>query len=40
MAKQAGFSDGQIADKLGMTESEVRILREDKEIKPWSKQVV
>ena len=38
--KQAGFSDKQIADNLDTTEAEIRTMREGRNIKPWSKQVI
>ena len=38
-AKEAGFSDRQIAGIYGMSESEARDMRLQRNIKPWVKQV-
>ena len=39
LAKQAGFSDKQIGEQLGLSEGEARQLRLKHSIKPWVKQV-
>ena len=40
LAKQAGFSDRQLAEMFNMEESAVRQKRLDRGITPWVKQVI
>ena len=39
MAKKAGFSDKQIGEQIGITESQARELRIKQNVIPWVKQV-
>ena len=39
LAKEAGFSDKQLASFWGVTESDVRKMRYFMDVKPWVKQV-
>lgn len=39
LAKKSGFSDKQIGGCIGLSESDTRNLREERNIKPWSKQI-
>ena len=38
-AKEAGFSDKQIGQLVGLTEDEARDLRHQREVRPWVKQI-